>query len=62
MTDKKYAIEFLSFQTGKMTSFYQEETPDFRQFLAISPDGKWFVFDDWPPLGESDLKLVENFR
>jgi hypothetical protein len=34
---KKHTIEFLSFQTGKTTSFFQEDTPDLRRRLAISP-------------------------
>ena len=62
MTGKKYAIEFLDFQTGQTTNLYQEETPNFRQALAVSPDGEWFVYDDHPPAQESDLMLVENFR
>jgi len=58
---KKYAIEFLSFQTGKVTPLYQEETPNRRWFLTVSPDGEWFVYIEYP-LRESDLMLVENFR
>ena len=60
-TDRKYAIEFLSFQTGKVTALYQEQTPNERFCLAISPDGQWFLYSDSPP-AESDLMLVENFR
>jgi Tol biopolymer transport system component/serine/threonine protein kinase len=60
-TGKKYSIEFLSFKTGKITPFYLEETPNGREFLTISPDGKWLLYDDMPPR-ESDLMLVENFR
>jgi hypothetical protein len=59
--DKKYTIEFLSFQTGKVTLIYQQETSNYRSCLTISPDGQWFLYDDFPP-GESDLMLVENFR
>jgi len=60
-TDKKYSIEFLSFQTGKITPFYQEETPNGRVFLTISPDGEWLLYTE-APSQESDLMLVENFR
>ncbi len=58
---KKYEIEFFSFQTGKITLIYQEETPNNRDFLAISPDGQWFLYNDEQPL-EADLMMVENFR
>jgi len=60
-TGKKYLIEFLSFQTGKITPFYQEETHNSRVFLAISPDGESLVYTELVA-GESDLMLVENFR
>jgi eukaryotic-like serine/threonine-protein kinase len=60
-TDKKYTIELLSFQTGKITHFYQEETPNSREYLTISPDGQWLLYGNRPP-GNSDLMLVENFR
>ncbi len=62
MTGKKYAIEFLELQTRQITDFYQEETPNIRESLTISPDGEWFVYSDYPPPQESDLMLVENFR
>jgi len=62
ITNGKYSIEFLNLQTRKTTTFYREETPNFQQALAVSPDGEWFVYDDYPPLQESDLMLVENFR
>ena len=58
---KKYTIEFLSFQVGKVTLIYQEETPNGRYYLAISPDGQWFLYSDKQP-SQSDLMLVENFR
>jgi serine/threonine protein kinase/Tol biopolymer transport system component len=58
---KKYLIEFVSFQTGKMAPFYQEETPNFRTYFSISPDGQWFLYTEFLPM-ESDLMLVENFR
>jgi len=61
MNGKKYLIEFLSFETGKVTPLYQEETPNPRWFLTVSPDGEWFVYTEHPPQ-ESDLMLVENFR
>jgi hypothetical protein len=61
-TGKKCLIEFFNFQTGKITPFYQEETPNFRGFLAISPDGEWFVYTEDTTPEESDLMLVENFR
>jgi Tol biopolymer transport system component len=60
-TDKKYLIELLSFQTGQITPVYQDETPNERYCLTISPDGEWFVYTEVPPQ-ESDLMLVENFR
>jgi len=58
----RYAIDFLDFRTGQTTNLYQEETPNSREFLAISPDGEWFVYDDYASPQESDLMLVENFR
>jgi WD40 repeat protein len=58
---KRYTIEFFIFQTGKVALFYEEETPNARDFLMISPDGQWFLYND-QPLPESDLMLVENFR
>jgi dipeptidyl aminopeptidase/acylaminoacyl peptidase len=61
MNGKKYLLEFLSFQTGKITPLYQEETPNPRWLLTVSPDGEWFVYSEYP-LRESDLMLVENFR
>jgi len=61
MTGREFLIEFFSFQTGKSVSFCQEQNPDARGFLTISPDGEWFVYVDGPPQ-ESDLMLVENFR
>jgi hypothetical protein len=60
--DRKYAIEFLSFQTGKITPFYQEESPNLRFFLTISPDGEWFLYNEYTTPADSDLMLVENFR
>jgi Tol biopolymer transport system component len=57
----RYSIDFLSFQSGKVAPFYQKETPDALDWLTISPDGEWFVYNDEPPR-ESDLMLVENFR
>ncbi len=60
--DGEYAIVFLDFQTGQITNLYREGTPNFRQSLTTSPDGEWLVYDDNPPLQESDLMLVENFR
>ena len=60
-TGKKYLIEFLSFQTGEITTFYQEEDPNYRTCLAISPGGKWLLHTDYPP-EKSDLMLAENFR
>ncbi len=60
-TGKKYLIEFLSYRTGKIIPFYQEDTSSLRNFLTISPDGEWFVYTEFIP-GESDLMLVENFR
>jgi Tol biopolymer transport system component len=60
-TGKNYLIEALSFRTGKITSFYEEETPDDRGYLAMSPDGEWLLYTDVPPQ-ESDLMLVENFQ
>ena len=58
---KRYSLEFFSFESGKVAPFYQKETPDALDWLAISPDGEWFVYSDEPPR-ESDLMLVENFR
>ncbi len=58
---KKYTIEFLSFQTGKVAPIYQEETSSIRSFLTISPDGQWFLYNEDTPW-ESDLMLVENFH
>lgn len=60
-TDKKYLIEFLSFQTGKITPLCQDESPNERYCLTISPDGEWFVYTEVPPQG-SDLRLMESFR
>ena len=61
MNGRKYLIEFVSFQTGDSTLIYQEETPNMRLYLAVPPDGEWFVYSEYPSL-ESDLMLVENFR
>ena len=58
---RKHIIEFLSFQNGKTTSFFEEETSDRRGHLEISPDGQWLLYGSRPP-GNSDLMLVENFR
>jgi len=58
---KKHMIEFLSFQTGKTASFFEEETSDFRGQLEISPNGQWLLYASCPP-GDSDLVLVDNFR
>jgi Tol biopolymer transport system component len=58
---RKYMIDFLGFQSGKITPFFQEETPNKRAFLTISPDGEWFAYVQGLPQ-ESDLMLVENFR
>ena len=46
--DKRYAIEFLNFRTGKITPFYQEETPNERCCLTISPNSEWFVHQEAP--------------
>jgi Tol biopolymer transport system component len=58
---KKHSISLLSFQTGRMTTFRKEDTPYYRFFLTMSPDGQWFLYTEIPPR-ESDLMLVENFR
>lgn len=60
-TGKKYSIELLSFRTGRIAAFYQEDTPTLREFLTISPDGQWLLYASMLP-GNSDLMLVENFR
>ena len=60
---KKYAIEFLSFQTGKITPFYQEETPNLPMVSDYLPRrSSGFSTVSTPPFAESDLMLVENFR
>jgi Tol biopolymer transport system component len=61
LIDKKYSIDFLSVETGKITPFYQEETLNGRSFFAISPDGEWFAYTE-VRRGESELMLVENFE
>jgi Tol biopolymer transport system component/DNA-binding winged helix-turn-helix (wHTH) protein len=54
------SIQFLSFQTGKVTSVAPVDGP-LQVGLSVSPDGRFLLY----PMGQlvgSDLMLVENFR
>ena len=60
------SIEFLSFHSGKVMTFFANEGLSFAYEgngvgLDISPDGRYLLYTQEKPLG-SDLMLVENFR
>ena len=57
--ERSAGIEFLNFETGKVSPFFQPE----RQMtvgLSLSPDGRHLLFPQRESSG-SDLMLVENF-
>src|SRR5262249_41534009 len=59
----RQVIEFLSFDTGKVTPVF---TPEKRLVsatsgLSVSPDGRWLLYTQVDQHG-SDIMLMENFR
>ena len=57
-----WSIELLSPETGKVTRILsQTSSASHEEGLAISPDGQWILFSEYPPL-EQHILLVENFR
>ncbi|HVN78659.1 MAG TPA: protein kinase [Terriglobia bacterium] len=59
--DGKYAIQFLSFATGKVKTVAPMSGPPFLGGLSVSPDGRSLLFSQNDEAG-SDLMLVENFH
>ncbi len=60
-TTKKWAIELLSFDTGKVTTVFKQESRHQHRYLKVSQKGQWFLYTQ-SPLLEADIIMVENFR
>ena len=60
-TVRDWAVEFLSFQTGKVTTVFKQESRHRHAYPTVSPDGEWFLYSE-SPQREADIVLVENFR
>ena len=56
-----YTIRFLDFESGQVTDHFRTDGDLEWRALAVSPDEKWLLYNDRPPL-QSELMLVENFR
>jgi Tol biopolymer transport system component/predicted Ser/Thr protein kinase len=54
-------IKFLDFNTGRVTKVMPVGTLWGASTLAISPDGRWFLYTQFDDYGH-DLMLVENFQ
>ena len=56
----RHSIEFFDFATKMIRSIFTIES-DIDDYLSISPDGRWILYQQVDQSG-SDLMLVENFR
>jgi Tol biopolymer transport system component len=55
------AIEFFSFATHKITQVAKTGNVGFSPGFAVSPDGRWILFEQVDQVA-ADIMLVENFR
>jgi Tol biopolymer transport system component len=57
----EWSIELLSQETGKVTRIFEQGSPNFHEYLALSPDEQWILYSELLR-PEGDIMLVENFR
>jgi Tol biopolymer transport system component len=58
---EEWAIELLNLENGKVRELYRQDSPNFHESLAVSPDERWILYGESTPQ-EADIMLVENFR
>jgi eukaryotic-like serine/threonine-protein kinase len=57
-----YAIQFYDVETRQLTPVYSLGSLEGMGRPAVSPDGRWLVWNQLDKIEGGDLRLVENFR
>ncbi len=58
---QQWAIQFLDFESGRVTDLARKDGPFYHNTLTVSPDEEWILYGE-KPIPTSELMLVENFR
>jgi serine/threonine protein kinase/Tol biopolymer transport system component len=58
---EQWTIQFLDFESGRVTDLARKDGPFHHYSLAVSPDEEWILYGE-QPIPTRELMLVENFR